>query len=141
MEVLMTVEKNYGCILRLDDLYIEKIDFVRKDAPINGEPELEYSREIISNDNGTRSVRLSARGVYGNGTNFYIQMVGVFEVDAPEGIEEKSKEKLYTDNTVAIMFPYIRAQITLLTSQPGIAPFYMPPINIAGLLEEINTKE
>lgn len=32
-------------------------------------------------------------------------------------------------NTVAIMFPFIRSQISLLTTQPGMSPIVLPPIN------------
>jgi preprotein translocase subunit SecB len=137
----MSADKSYGCSLTLHSLYTEEISFTRKNETNEKEPDLRYSRDIIPNDNGTRSVRLRVEGEYDDGTIFHIQMVGVFEVDAPEGVDEETRETLYTDNTVAIIFPYIRAQITLLTSQPGIAPFYMPPINIAGLLADLNAKE
>jgi len=112
--------------------------FIRESDPNKIDPELMYSRAIISNGDGTRSVRLRVDGAYSGGTRFHIQMVGVFMVDAPEEIDDETRETLYTDNTLAIMFPYVRAQITLLTTQPGIDPFYMPPINITGLLKELD---
>ena len=34
-------------------------------------------------------------------------------------------------NTVAIMFPFIRSEVTLLTSQPGMTPIVLPPVNTA----------
>lgn len=39
------------------------------------------------------------------------------------------EEAIINANTVAIMFPFIRSQVTLLTSQPGMAPIVLPPIN------------
>lgn len=38
-------------------------------------------------------------------------------------------EKVIRTNTVAIMFPFIRSQISLLTTQPNMAPIVLPPIN------------
>ncbi|MBR7016389.1 MAG: protein-export chaperone SecB [Lachnospiraceae bacterium] len=44
--------------------------------------------------------------------------------------EDYSREDaIINANTVAIMFPLIRSQVTLLTSQPGMAPIVLPPIN------------
>ena len=39
------------------------------------------------------------------------------------------EESIVKNNTVAIMFPFIRSQVTLLTTQPGITPILLPPIN------------
>ena len=39
------------------------------------------------------------------------------------------EENIVKTNTVAIMFPFIRSQVTLLTTQPGMTPIVLPPIN------------
>ena len=39
------------------------------------------------------------------------------------------EESIVNANTVAIMFPFIRSQVTLLTTQPGMTPIVLPPIN------------
>lgn len=41
----------------------------------------------------------------------------------------KMEENIIKHNTVAIMFPFIRSQVTLLTTQPGMNPIVLPPIN------------
>jgi preprotein translocase subunit SecB len=38
------------------------------------------------------------------------------------------EENIVKTNTVAIMFPFIRSQVTLLTTQPGMTPIVLPPI-------------
>ena len=43
-------------------------------------------------------------------------------------------------NAVAIIFPYIRSQITLLTAQPGIDPVVLQPFNIAQMVEDAMKK-
>ena len=39
------------------------------------------------------------------------------------------EDAIINSNTIAIMFPFIRSQITLLTSQPGMTPIVLPAIN------------
>ena len=38
-------------------------------------------------------------------------------------------------NAIAIMFPYLRSQVTLMTTQPNITPVTIPPININSFLK------
>ena len=63
-----------------------------------------------------------------------LETVGVFTVDN-NGISENLSEQLIKVNTVAIMFPFIRSQISLLTTQPGLTPVMLPPININALMD------
>lgn len=44
-------------------------------------------------------------------------------------------------NAVAILFPYIRSQISLLTAQPETTPIVLPPLNIAQLVEDAMKKD
>ena len=46
-----------------------------------------------------------------------------------ESEDYSREESIINTNTVAIMFPFIRSQVTLLTSQPGMVPIILPPIN------------
>ena len=39
------------------------------------------------------------------------------------------EENIVKTNTVAIIFPFIRSQVTLLTTQPGMTSIVLPPIN------------
>ena len=34
------------------------------------------------------------------------------------------------------MFPYLRSEVTLLTSQPGMVPIVLPPLNINNLMDK-----
>lgn len=48
----------------------------------------------------------------------------LLEIDDPS-----REEAIINTNTIAIMFPFVRSQVTLMTSQPGMAPIVLPPIN------------
>lgn len=60
----------------------------------------------------------------------------VFSLDGDGNILDSP---LIKQNTVAIMFPFIRSEITLLTSQPGMPPVVIPPLNINKLLSNTQT--
>lgn len=47
--------------------------------------------------------------------------------------DPKLVAEIIRSNTVAIMFPFIRSQVSLLTTQPGLTPVILPPINTAKL--------
>ena len=53
-------------------------------------------------------------------------------------LEEDSAlgKSLLMTNTVAILFPYIRSQLTLLTSQPGFESVILPVMNINALFAD-----
>ena len=50
-----------------------------------------------------------------------------------EANDYSDEQVIIESNTVAIMFPFIRSEVTLLTSQPGMTPIVLPPINTAKL--------
>ena len=62
----------------------------------------------------------------------------IFSLDSDDSSILESP--LIKQNTVAIMFPFIRSEITLLTSQPGMSPIVIPPLNIKKLLSEKQTE-
>lgn len=65
-----------------------------------------------------------------------IVVSGIFEFKAD--LEPDLKEVIITKNTMAILFPYLRSQVTLLTAQPDIEPVVLPPININALLQNMD---
>ena len=63
-----------------------------------------------------------------------LQTIGIFKIDS-DGIDLDEYNQLIKANTVAIIFPYIRSQISLITTQPGVTPIMIPPINFSSLAE------
>lgn len=58
--------------------------------------------------------------------------IGKFSVDTDN--ENMELQTFIENNSVAIMFPYIREHITSVTQKAGIQPIVLPPINIRALL-------
>ena len=58
--------------------------------------------------------------------NVYVVAKATFSYD---NSDSKLVEQVIGANTVAIMFPFIRSQISLMTTQPDMPPVVLPPIN------------
>ena len=61
---------------------------------------------------------------------------GLFTFASDAVLDEDTKKNLIQKNSVAIMMPYVRSQLTLLTSQPGVDPIVMPPLNVYAMLDK-----
>ncbi len=60
---------------------------------------------------------------------------GYFSIESDE-LTDEEKENIFKLNAVAIMFPFIRSQISLLTTQPGITPVMLQPIDVNKLWDK-----
>ena len=58
-----------------------------------------------------------------------LNAIGEFQIDSKD-LEPSVKEFILKRNTIAIMFPFIRSQISLLTTQPGLQPIMLQPIDV-----------
>ena len=122
--------------LILHEVFIEKLLFERKDFAIKkvdiDNSKINFKRSIDDMENNNYKVNLSINLSSENEFVIEICISGIFEF---EGNKEFG-DKLLSHNTVAILFPYLRSQITLLTSQPGFEPIVLPVIKINRLLDE-----
>lgn len=69
---------------------------------------------------------------------FHVQLVsiGIFEFD--EGADlEAYKSTFFTLNAPAIMYPYIRAYVSTLTTQSGVFNVTLPTYNLTALAESL----
>lgn len=44
-------------------------------------------------------------------------------------------------HSITMLLPYIRSQLTILTSQPGVDPVILPPFNVYDLLNKPETNK
>lgn len=119
------------CVLKLNSLLFDKLAFTRLGIKNDNEIEINISVNIgvnISDDN----IKKITIGIIGNKKDEYtveVQASGLFEY------EGDATESIIQQNAVAIVMPYVRSQLTLLTSQPGVEPIVMPPFNIIEMLK------
>jgi preprotein translocase subunit SecB len=126
-------------VLKLLDLHFETLRFQKTGSAATGELRINFNREIQKNADGNYMVKLLLDGGVEQIFSFSVSLVGVFQFVPQEGAPEE--EELMKTNAVSILFPYLRSQLTLLTTQPNINPVVLPPINVVSLLEDLEKQE
>lgn len=53
-------------------------------------------------------------------------------------VTQQQNVDILKKNMIAIMFPYIRSYISIVTTQPGMEPVVLPAMNIAAMINEEN---
>ena len=131
------MKKNNENILMMKDLYFSKFSYenlrdmeasqidVRHDVKYMSKKENENIIKVIVNTNiknKKETIKLE------------LETVGEFEIN-PADLDSVTKKFIMTKNTLAIMFPFIRSEISILTTQPGVMPILLQPINLNSLTE------
>ena len=125
------------CKLQMNELYFSKYDFVQTREDNDTDYETSFQIEYAVNNQNSSKYRIKIKTTVKNKTEsmlLNLETIGVFTVDK-EGVNDDIGDHLIKVNTVAIMFPFIRSQISLLTTQPGLEPVLLPPININALMD------
>lgn len=126
-------ESTIESVLKLENIYVESFNFVRGEI-VENSPTFAFGRNISQNSDNSSDVTLQCKIEWDEGTELNVSIKGVFSVS---GENEETNRILLTRNSCAIMFPYLRSQITLLTSQLNFEPIVLPIININSLLDDL----
>ena len=136
MEKKMENKKEIKSALRLRRLVFEKISFERLGLD-ESEHELKLKIESrIAQKEGMDlyKVSLALKGNKLEEYLFEIILTGYFEIYG-EQLEEVNKQRLIDKNAIAILMPYMRSQVSLLTAQPGMECEVLPAFNINNMLD------
>lgn len=138
METSAELQKS---VLKLENLYFTDCSFTRKEDLSKEKIEYNYNfkREITeSEDKQHFKVALCLNMVEqeSKAVEITMRIVGCFAV---ETTDEKTKDTLIKKNTLTVLFPYLRGQLCLLTSQPGIQQIMLPIVNIAEMFNDEQT--
>ena len=128
---------NNACKIQMLDLYFSKFDFKQERGTDSKEYNTSFQIEYAINSEDDTKVRVIVDTTVTNEAQsivLNVQTVGIFKVDKLD-MDEATYEHLIKANTVAIIFPFIRSQVSLLTTQPGMMPVMIPPINLNALVE------
>ena len=125
----------YESHLILQHLVFDEIEFKR--LGFKTESEVNYGLEIqIGRDHDNQEhykVTLVLNGKKDKEYIFKIVLSGFFEIKNAENISDK--ETLIHKNAGAIMMPYLRSEVSLLTSQPETNSIVMPIFNINKMIK------
>ena len=68
--------------------------------------------------------------------SFDISLTGFFAIEDCPNITQELKNDLVSKNAIAILMPYLRSEVSLLTAQPGMECVVLPAFNINKMFEE-----
>lgn len=124
-----------GSLLLLQKLVYERIEFERKG--FKNEKELVFKIQVQINKRAEKEykVTLIFEGDKEEEYHFLISLSGFFAIDSKEPLSDKKEEELVSRNAVAILMPYLRSEVTLLTAQPDTDSVVLPPFNINKMME------
>lgn len=129
---------NFDCSLLLQKMVFDEIKFSRKGFKNAEELDFELQVRIGLREGGIYKVTLILEGTKPKEYDVQISLTGFFEIDFKGKLEDKMAQDLINKNAIAILMPYIRSELTLLTAQPETDSVVLPPFNINKMLESQN---
>ncbi len=126
---------NFNSVLSLQKMVFDRIEFERKGFKNTKELKFELQVQIGIDENDTYKVTLVLNGTKQDEYDIVISVSGFFSVEGHEKLEDKFVQDLINKNAVAILMPYLRSELTLLTAQPDTDSVLLPPFNINKMFE------
>ena len=126
---------NFNSVLILQNMVFDQIEFNRKGFKNTQELKFELQVLIGTGENDVYKVTLVLKGTKQDEYDIFISLSGFFKVEGKEQIKDQTFHDLLNKNAVAILMPYLRSELTLLTAQPGTDSVVLPPFNINKILE------
>lgn len=128
--------KSIESILKLNKIVFDKIEFKRLGFENDNELELEIQSNISQRqDTEIYKVTLILKGKKPEEYTLEISLSGFFSIEADGELTEDLKNTLVTKNSVAILMPYLRSEVSLLTAQPEVECVVLPAFNINNMLD------
>jgi preprotein translocase subunit SecB len=127
----MEVRSKYESPLVLEKIEIIESTFRKKDESLEGlELGVQVERNLNKVADGVFEVLLETT-VSDEEEKVFVNVKG-------RGIFSTQQENMdiLEKNTIAIMFPYIRSYISIMTTQPGMNPIVLPAMNIVAMVND-----
>lgn len=127
----MKVRSEYESPLVLEKIEITESSFRKKDISLDGLElgvHVEHNIENIAEDSYRVILNTS---VSDENENIYVNVKAraIFRT-------QQNSIDMFEKNTIAIMFPYIRSYISIITTQPGMVPIVLPAMNINAMIND-----
>lgn len=120
-----------NCELHMLKVVFDNISFERKGFENDNTTKYSCGINIGKISDGHFRVNLVARADKKNEFSAKISISGFFEVEE----NSENKDNLLKQNAVAILYPYLRSEFTILTAQPNTQPIILPVVNIVDMVE------
>lgn len=129
---------NIKSTLQMQDLFFSEFSFAQKRSgkPKQMHTNISVSYATKSDDKNQIKVQIDLTIKDDSGElSLFLRTIGFFKLTM-ENAEEAIAEQILKKNTVSIMLPYIRSQVSLITTQPGIVPIMLQPIDVNELIKD-----
>lgn len=123
-------------VLNLESLQFKNISFERIGNKQNNDISIGYDASFEKRvDSEVYKVTFSAHIEKEKEYLLELTLEGIFSLTDVEDMPDETKETIISKNTLAIMMPYMRSEISLLTAQPGVESVVLPPMNINKMVD------
>lgn len=102
----------------------------------NGEFRYSFSKRHTAISENEMQVNLRSRVFYSDNDDFDAAPYKVSIEIAGRFSSETAFKKMWENNALAILFPYVRSIISCITAQSGRSALILPTVNIARMFEE-----
>lgn len=125
--------------LNVHHIIVDKLSFDRKGFKNEANKDIDFQIGVSINKLQDSNYQVAVRVTAEKRDEYVaeVQMTAYCEISE----ECQGKDTLLRKNAVAILFPYIRSQLTLLTSQPEIEPIVLPTLDINRLIDSAEKKD
>lgn len=135
----MQLEVDFPSSLKLLTIFVLNSNFNRqKEVPKKGEYSFDFDFETQETN---QQLNITLTGSITSTPNVFEATVSIyaeFSLEHCDDLTEIQKDIIKQNSTIAIMFPYLRAEMTMLMSQTGLHTIVIPPININAYLDYKN---
>ena len=133
----MSLNHSGESVVKLHTLYFDEISFWRSGKKIlKSDLKLNFAKSYQFDEEYRQCVVHLTCNLHGKDRETLKLRIGITGEFACDDPDNSRREVLLKKNTLAILFPYVRSQISLVTSQPGMTPIVLPPMNINAIFSE-----
>lgn len=128
-------EETVSSVLKVAHVVFDEISFKRTGFKGEGaakDVKLGIGKDVQKIDEGRYQVSLSVQAIKENEYEAVVTITGYCEIDE----DTPHKDEILNENAIAILFPYVRAELTLITAQPETEPLVIPAVNVNAMLKE-----
>ena len=124
--------------LKMNKVVFEKIEFERLGFKDNDTKlDLNLQTEILQRqDSDIYKVTLILKGIKRDVYRLEIVLSGYFSFESNAKLGKNEKDMLISRNSVAILMPYLRSEVSILTAQPDVECVVLPVFNINNMFNQ-----
>lgn len=123
--------------LRLDYLYFSEINCSRQQLIKKAKLNVNY--DVDRKINGNEAIVKIVTNIKSHNDEISLSLttIGKFTlIDLENVYDDSIKKEMLNLNTVAIIMPYIRSQVSIITTQPDLTPILLQPVDVTLLMAQ-----